>query len=196
MEDLEIPERVKKYINLDESGCWLWTGAKTKRGYGGFLRGKQGKQTYYYAHRFMYELANGPITNGLFCCHHCDVRNCVNPDHMFLGTTQDNTRDMIAKGRYKHPHPMSEETKDAIRADYASNRYNQNQIRKKYHTSDSRIKEIIEGYPGSWYIYKYQPEFIREIKELYRDNNFTYNEIASMYGLSFNMVRRIIVIKE
>jgi len=192
MEDLEIPERVKKYIKLDESGCWIWTGAKTRAGYGGFLRTIEGKNKYFYAHRFIYEIANGPITDGLFCCHHCDVRNCVNPEHIFLGTTQDNTRDMMAKGRYKPSKIITDETKDAIRAAYATGTYKQYEVQKEYDVCNVTVMRIVKGYPGSWYLFKYKPEFIKEIKELYSAGNHTYREIASLYGLSFDMVGRII----
>lgn len=55
------------------------------------------------AHRWAWARANGPIPRGLYCCHACDVRRCVNPAHLFLGTAQDNTRDAIAKGRHRRP---------------------------------------------------------------------------------------------
>lgn len=75
--------------------CWGWNG-HTSKGYGILTVGRyrQGK-----AHRFSYELHNGPIPDGMFVCHRCDDPLCTKPDHLFLGTTQDNTADMVSKGR-------------------------------------------------------------------------------------------------
>src|SRR5262245_58279388 len=79
------------------SGCWLWDGSYSGGGYGTFYVGGRLKQMP--AHRFSYEVHKGPIPEGLFVCHHCDVRECVNPDHLFVGTQSDNIQDMLIKKR-------------------------------------------------------------------------------------------------
>lgn len=78
-----------------EHGCWVWTSTKSSNGYGVFWWRR--RRTY--AHRQAYSLSRGPIPAGLLVCHHCDNPPCVRPDHLFLGTVQDNATDMILKGR-------------------------------------------------------------------------------------------------
>jgi len=78
-------------------GCWVWYAARNNMQYGQiFLNGKVR-----YAHRISYEIANGPIRNGLWVLHSCDNPPCVNPNHLFLGTHTDNVQDCIRKGRDK-----------------------------------------------------------------------------------------------
>lgn len=99
-------DRFWNYVDKTDT-CWLWTGAKDRRGYGRFrcgfkINGTRRSET---ASRFSWALLNGPIPDGLDVCHHCDTPPCVNPAHLFIGTRQDNVDDMIAKGRYrKFPH--------------------------------------------------------------------------------------------
>ena len=88
-QDLVIPE--------PNSGCWLWNGRYGQSGYGTYGGGRSGERVQ--AHRLVWQDVNGPIQDGLFVLHRCDVRGCVNPEHLFLGTAKDNTRDMMAKGR-------------------------------------------------------------------------------------------------
>ena len=84
---------------VDKSGeCWVWTGYRNPSGYGELHRGRRGTGMVR-AHRFSWELANGPIPRGLCVLHRCDNPPCVNPDHLWLGTKADNQRDMASKGR-------------------------------------------------------------------------------------------------
>lgn len=74
--------------------CWLWKAAKDRYGYGHFRYDK-----IYTAHRFSYFLHFGQPEIGKIVCHTCDVRNCVNPDHLYAGTHKTNSDDKISRGR-------------------------------------------------------------------------------------------------
>ena len=77
------------------SGCWLWTGFIMHRGYGLMSLSRKSRR----AHRVSYALFVGD-PGDMFVCHACDVRCCVNPEHLWLGTPQQNTNDMKRKGRW------------------------------------------------------------------------------------------------
>jgi hypothetical protein len=81
------------WSKVDRSGeCWNWT-ASLRNGYGFFSVDDQNG----YAHRFSFELANGPIPEGMLICHRCDNRRCVRPDHLYAGTVHDNNLDTMTR---------------------------------------------------------------------------------------------------
>lgn len=83
--------------------CWEWLGSIDIGGYGYFgIGSRKTEQRTVKAHKFMWQLYNIAIPEGLFVLHRCDNRKCVNPDHLWLGTHQDNMDDMVAKGRQVH----------------------------------------------------------------------------------------------
>lgn len=92
--------RFYRYV-LIADGCWLWTGAKNRMGYGVFQIGRRGEGTVL-ASRYAWEFFCGDIPDGLCVLHRCDTPACVNHRHLFLGTRADNNRDMVAKGRWKN----------------------------------------------------------------------------------------------
>lgn len=88
------------YIKDDISGCWVWQGKSrsgTSRKYGKIkVNGKNMP-----AHRYSWELHNQQkIPDGLFVMHKCDNPECVNPDHLSIGTASENMKDMVSKGRH------------------------------------------------------------------------------------------------
>lgn len=98
LNDKYIKNFWSKVVKVDGS-CWEWIGCKNKRGYGriGIAPSKSMN-----AHRVSWSIHFGDIPVGLFVCHKCDNPSCTNPEHLFLGTRQDNVNDMMIKKRSKH----------------------------------------------------------------------------------------------
>ena len=88
--------RFEKYL-VRGPGCWTWTGARMRTGYGSFRWASYVREL---AHRAAWRIYVGPIPTGMQVCHHCDNPPCVRLDHLFLGTNADNLQDMARKGRH------------------------------------------------------------------------------------------------
>lgn len=130
------------------NGCWEWTGCLTDSGYG--LLTWAGKRDR--AHRIAYRIFNKrSIPAGLFVCHKCDNRKCINPEHLFLGTNYDNVMDMVSKGRdslFKNGREAGnrkftpEQVKE-IRSLYP--KLNTVELAKIYRVANSTISYIVNG---------------------------------------------------
>ena len=135
--------------NPDE--CWNWKGSLFAGGYGQF---SLNHSTPVPAHRFSYELCNQPIPEGLYVCHTCDNRACVNPAHLWVGTQSENIKDMFRKGRDNHPHgeevnwsKLTEQQVRDIREQTASGIY-QYVVAEKYGICQSNVSRIVNR--NSW----------------------------------------------
>jgi len=106
-------ESFSKWI-LKSDGCWPWSGAQDKDGYGVFTYGG----VTYRAPKMALELDGRPVPKGLYACHTCDNPPCVRPDHLYPGTPSQNMADAIARNRIRHgaKAKLSEDDVVAIRA--------------------------------------------------------------------------------
>lgn len=136
-------ERVSK-----GDGCWQWSRGKNRNGYG-VVRGKSRQLK---SHRVAYELSVGPIPDGMCVLHRCDNPACCRPDHLFLGTVDDNNKDKKSKGRGKvnkgERNGMSRLTDSdvlAIRERYAAGGIFHSQLAAEYGVTSSLICNIIKG---------------------------------------------------
>lgn len=91
----EVRFMEKLGVKDPSTGCVEWESSRNERGYGSFWTGGRSVK----AHRFAWELHNGPVPEGMLVCHTCDNPTCCNVEHLFLGTNADNSDDKVAKGR-------------------------------------------------------------------------------------------------
>ena len=98
---LTLEERFMSKVEPEpNTGCWLWVASIFgNTGYGLFNLVRDGRKSADNAHRVSWEIFRGEIPKGAYVLHRCDVRTCVNPDHLFIGSHQDNMTDCARKGR-------------------------------------------------------------------------------------------------
>jgi hypothetical protein len=140
----------------DASGCWLWSRGLDRHGYGkAYFRGKQTL-----AHRASYIAFHGEVPIGTCVLHRCDVRRCINPGHLFVGSIADNNRDAWGKGRTRgfitssgksrlrgsahHRALVTEQKVREIRQARQQERASIKQLASRYGLKERTIKSIVQ----------------------------------------------------
>lgn len=123
--------------------CWEWQGSLHRQGYGNFPYKNSGQL----AHRVSWILFNGEIPSGMNICHKCDNPPCVNPDHLFVGSYQDNINDMFRKGRKNHQgenHPKVKLSSSQVLEirELLNKKITQEEICKKYGITNGHVGSI------------------------------------------------------
>lgn len=123
--------------------CWLFTGSKSPFGHGQIMEFVNGKKRLSMAHRVSWEFHFGAIPRGLCILHKCDVPNCVNPDHLFIGTKLQNMQDMRNKGRQKYGRKSSNAKLTEQDVDYIrTSDLKQQELANMFNVSQPLISEI------------------------------------------------------
>jgi DNA-binding MarR family transcriptional regulator len=187
------------------NGCWLWTGSLASRGYGQI---KIATRISRRSHRLAWELTNGPIPRGLFVCHRCDNRRCVNPDHLFLGTNQDNMDDMKQKGRSpryggakSHKAKLTESDVQAIRADYSTGSVTMRSLADRFGVTVTNVSDILKGHtwrdtfkpiPIRDFNAKLSLATAAEVRSRYNEGDLSQTALANLFGVSQSAISRAI----
>lgn len=146
---IPFAQRFWSHVNiLGPDDCWLWQAAVVKC-YGKF---KGDDRKMYASHRIAYELTNGPIPEGMLCCHHCDTPLCCNPSHLFLGTQAENSADRNRKNRQAKQkgvaHGKAKLTGDQvlqIRHLYAAGNITHEELGRQFGVAGGTIASILTG---------------------------------------------------
>lgn len=137
--------------------CWLWKGCKNVGGYGLFRFPENTPG----AHRVSYELFKGPIPEGLYVLHSCDIRHCVNPAHLRIGTLKENTQDMFDRGRQKKtkftPSFIAE-----IRHQYFTQGKSIKDIRRVINIGQRSILQLLKGGEHRMFLQAYEARGVGE----------------------------------
>lgn len=138
-------DRFWNYVDTSNE-CWIWTAGKGKNGYGKFAYvNSDGKKITTGAHRYSYELSKGRIPKDMSVCHHCDNPPCVNPKHLFLGTTKDNVHDCMRKGRFPRGEKSGSSILTNAQALEIKEKCNILSLSEEYGISPRTIMDIVTG---------------------------------------------------
>ena len=188
-----LEERFWDKVEKSET-CWNWLAKRDKNGYGRFS--PNGSNSQMPAHRFSWSLHNGEIPDGLLVCHHCDNPSCVNPEHLFLGTPQDNMDDKVRKGRWRgNPDSINLKTHlESILALRSSGK-DLRSIAKDFDCDRSAVKRLLEK-NGVYAPLTTGPSRLVEphLDSIItrRDAGETLSSIATSFGCDKGVIRRLL----
>jgi len=139
-----IEKKVLFNVKKLSNGCWIWNGSLTEFGYGQVFHNRK----MYRAHRLSWIIHNGEIPKGILICHICDVRSCINPQHLFMARHQGNMDDMVKKGRQSKGENQSfskltEKQVKEIRTINKIDKYSYIDLAKQYKVSRTTIYNIV-----------------------------------------------------
>ena len=153
MKFCSLPCRFWSHVDKKrDADCWEWTKAiTTSTGYGNITITPGNQEA---THRLAFKLSHGEIPAGMYVCHKCDNRKCCNPAHLYLGTPQDNARDMWVRGRQhnystmekgvdRHNARLNEEKVIYIRANFAKR--SATDLARQFGVSVSTVIEAAKG---------------------------------------------------
>lgn len=171
-----IPPEERFWSHVDRSGeCWLWTAGTNTGGYGLLATDSRHHVT---AHRFSYSLAHGSIPAGLSILHHCDVRTCVRPDHLYAGTPADNSRDRRVRGRAPRgdDHPLRLHPELAARGEQHGSRLHPERLARGEKHGSARLTV----------------DQVLDIRALYAAGAASQYELAARYGVDHTNIAHIV----
>lgn len=194
-------------------GCWYWGGVHFGNKYGLLMVDGKNKTS----HRFSYEIHKGEIPVGGIICHTCDVRNCVNPEHLYCGTHEDNTRDIIERKRFGNAighrprarpglnpknRALSEKMRKEMIEEYRSGKYTQAQLAYRYRITQATVSSNIRNWPNrkpdggkvreGHFRRKVAVDVYDQIRQRYATGEVTQKELAAEYGLDQTYISSII----
>lgn len=179
-----LSDRVKREfwskVNKTDT-CWEWMRALDKRGYGQIVaKLPEKKQASFRAHRVAWELTNGKIPEGLWVLHKCDNPKCCNPDHLFLGTHQDNMDDAVSKQRMAHGenHGLKRHPERIARGEKSGARLHPETVQRGMDCGASKLTD----------------DQVREIRASYVPRKTT-GYLADKFGVHGETIRRVVARK-
>lgn len=182
-------DRIRQRIAINERGCWIWQGALSKEMYGQIRVGSTVLRT----HRVTYLCVNGPIPRGKVVRHTCDNAKCCNPAHLVIGDHDDNTQDIIDRGRAAARRRVltAEEVAEVIALRKAGR--TKREICEALHCNWQAVSRAIDstgvdvkkqGRPkGSKNLrQRFTEEVVERMRDMYATGKYTQQQLAEKFG--------------